>query len=401
MPLKRLALLACLITIGAAVQPHTAAGADDCDSPVAYPGDTAPSSAIAVWMAHGARARGIPGELPVMGALVESGLKNLSAGDADAKGFFAMREAIWNQGEYAGFPDHPELQLKWFIDRALSVRTTRIAAGDADFGLDPGSWGEWTADVLVPAAQFRGRYQLRLGEAQQLVGADCLGFRLPRANADSYEAQQASPLRVAAPGVLVNDSAIGPPAVALVSGPSHGTLALAPDGSFEYRGVDGFSGSDSFTYRVVDGYLESSAALVNITVAAPPPPSNDFTVARRVKLRQGSTLITLFVPGPGTIAAQQAAGAASAAGLRLLVKKSRKVATTAGRVSLAVRPTTAGKRVLRRKRKLRVRLRLTFTPTGGTPRSTFKKISLRRGCPRAGTSGPCPAPMAARRPAGP
>ena len=101
-----------------------------------------------------------------MGALVASGLKNLPLGDADEKGFFGMREGIWNQGPYAGFPDHPELQLMWFIDHALTVRTTRIAAGDADFGLDPLSWGEWIADVLLPAQQFRGQYQPKLGEAR-------------------------------------------------------------------------------------------------------------------------------------------------------------------------------------------------------------------------------------------
>jgi Bacterial cadherin-like domain len=240
---KRLALVACLIAIGAAVQPRMAAGAEDCDSPVGYPGDNASSSEIAVWMAHGARARGLPGELPVMGALVESGLKNLSGGDADQKGFFGMREGIWNSGPYAGFPDHPELQLKWFIDYALAVRTARIAAGDADFGLDPLSWGEWIADVLLPAAQYRGRYQLRLAEARELIGPDCLGFRLPHAGDDSYDATQASPLRVGAPGVLANDSAVGSLAAALVSGPSHGTLALAGDGSFEYRSFDDFSGS--------------------------------------------------------------------------------------------------------------------------------------------------------------
>jgi hypothetical protein len=312
-----------------------------------------------------------------MGALVASGLTNLSGGDADEKGFFRMRESIWNQGPYAEFSDHPELQLMWFIDHALTVRTTRVAAGEAEFGLDPGSWGVWIADVLRPAEQFRGQYQLKLAEAQQLMGPDCRGFRLPHANDDSYDARQASPLRVAAPGLLANDSAVGPPAAALVSGPSHGTLALAPDGSFAYRSFDGFSGADSFIYRVVDGYLESSVALVSLTVTAPPA-SNDFTVARRAKLRDGSTLITLIVPGPGATTAKQVGNQASAAARTLLVKTSRKVATKAGRVTLAIRPTNAGKRVLRRQRKLTVRLRLTFKPTGGTARSTFKKVTIGR-----------------------
>jgi hypothetical protein len=34
-------------------------------------------------------------------------------------------------------------------------------------------WGNWIADVLVPAEQYRGRYQLRLGEARALIGPPC------------------------------------------------------------------------------------------------------------------------------------------------------------------------------------------------------------------------------------
>src|SRR3712207_7547243 len=51
----------------------------------------------------------------VMAALVESGVANLNFGDRDSVGFFQMRTGIWNQGEYAGYPEKPELQMKWFI----------------------------------------------------------------------------------------------------------------------------------------------------------------------------------------------------------------------------------------------------------------------------------------------
>jgi hypothetical protein len=36
---------------------------------------------------------------------------------------------------------------------------------------DSGSYGDWIADVERPAAQFRGRYQLRLDEARKLVAS--------------------------------------------------------------------------------------------------------------------------------------------------------------------------------------------------------------------------------------
>jgi hypothetical protein len=134
-----------------------------------YPGNDASKDELAKWLAKQADKHGLPPELPVMAALVESGVKNLNFGDADSVGFFQMRVGIWNQGPYKGYPEHPELQAKWFIDQALAVKKQRIAAGDADFGKDPSKWGEWIADVERPAEQYRGRYQLRLGEARSLL----------------------------------------------------------------------------------------------------------------------------------------------------------------------------------------------------------------------------------------
>jgi hypothetical protein len=134
---------------------------------VAYPGDNASKAQLAAWMGGAAQKRGLPPELPVMAGLVESGLRNINYGDADSVGFFQMRVGTWNQGAYAGYPDKPELQLKWFLDTAAAVKKQRIASGQPVD--DPNSYGEWIADVERPAAQYRGRYQLRLEEAQGLL----------------------------------------------------------------------------------------------------------------------------------------------------------------------------------------------------------------------------------------
>ena len=134
-----------------------------------YPGNDASKDEIAKWLAKQADKHGLPPELPVMASLVESGVKNLNYGDADSVGFFQMRVGIWNQGAYKGYPEHPELQAKWFIDQALAVKKKAIASGDADFGKDPSKWGEWIADIERPAEQYRGRYQLRLREARGLL----------------------------------------------------------------------------------------------------------------------------------------------------------------------------------------------------------------------------------------
>lgn len=165
----RLSVLAGFL-LTAMLAPATAGAV--CPPPLPYPGDAATKPAVAQWMAAGAAARGIPPELPVMAALVESGLTNAPDGAADAAGFFAMRQSIWNTGEYTGFPDQPELQLKWFIDQATLQRAQRISDG---LGTAEADYGEWIADVERPAAEYRGRYQLRLAEARQLMGSLCAG----------------------------------------------------------------------------------------------------------------------------------------------------------------------------------------------------------------------------------
>lgn len=165
--------LTLLAAVAALAVSGTQAPAATCAYPATYPGDAAPKAAIAAWMAGGATEAGLPGELPVMAALVESGMTNLSAPDSDSAGYFQMPLRIWNSGDYAGYPSHPELQLQWFIDKAQAVRQQRIAAGNTGFGSDPATWGDWVADIERPAVQYRYRYALHLDDARALIAAGC------------------------------------------------------------------------------------------------------------------------------------------------------------------------------------------------------------------------------------
>ncbi len=75
------------------------------------------------------------------------------------------------------------------------------------------------------------------------------------ANDDTYEATVTSKLSITdSSGVLSNDT--GPQGVSLTvvkdSDPSHGTLTLNDDGTFDYTPDSDFSGSDSFTYHITD-----------------------------------------------------------------------------------------------------------------------------------------------------
>jgi VCBS repeat-containing protein len=90
----------------------------------------------------------------------------------------------------------------------------------------------------------------------------------PSAVADSYETNEDTPLVVAAPGVLANDSdPDGDPLTATnATDPANGTLALNADGSFTYTPDANFVGTDTFTYTATDGTAASSAATVSVTV---------------------------------------------------------------------------------------------------------------------------------------
>ncbi len=88
---------------------------------------------------------------------------------------------------------------------------------------------------------------------------------------DSYSTNEDTPLSVAAPGVLGNDTDAesNPLTAALVSGPTHSSsFTLNPNGSFSYTPAANYSGSDTFTYKANDGSLDSNVATVTITVNA-------------------------------------------------------------------------------------------------------------------------------------
>ncbi len=107
--------------------------------------------------------------------------------------------------------------------------------------------------------------------------------RPPVAVDDGYTAFEDNTLSVTAvSGLLANDSDPDgdPLTAAAVTLPANGTLALQPDGSFDYMPNPGYNGSDSFTYQASDGELVSTPATVTITVK----PVNDPPVAANLSL---------------------------------------------------------------------------------------------------------------------
>lgn len=92
----------------------------------------------------------------------------------------------------------------------------------------------------------------------------------PVALADAYQVAEDSPLVVAAPGVLSNDSDVEGASLTalLIVAPARGSLTLNSDGSFSYSPNSNFHGTDRFIYRASDGVLDSTPATVVITVTS-------------------------------------------------------------------------------------------------------------------------------------
>jgi len=114
----------------------------------------------------------------------------------------------------------------------------------------------------------------------------------PIANNDTYYTTTNTPLSIAAPGVLGNDS--DNPGFTLTphyvwgNGPYHGYVTLNIDGSFTYTPDPTFVGTDTFGYKDTDngGGTSNNVAIVSITVGPNPVANPDsYTVTHNTQLQ--------------------------------------------------------------------------------------------------------------------
>jgi YVTN family beta-propeller protein len=174
----------------------------------------------------------------------------------------------------------------------LSFRYTNGTTSPNGAGVAAGS-----LNLPIPAGLPGGSYEVRLvsgtnggtfGRARITVAT------APVAANDNYPVGAGSTLSVAAPGPLANDTDADSPSLqaAVVTNPTHGTLALQADGSFTYAPGASFVGTDSFTYRAIDETGLASTATVSVTAAVPSAASDTFAIAASG---------TLSVPAPGVL----------------------------------------------------------------------------------------------------
>jgi VCBS repeat-containing protein len=223
-------------------------------------------------------------------------------------------------------------------DTPLSVPAPGVLANDTDPNGDPitatlvsgPAQGTLTLNAngsftYTPAANFSGQvtftYKANDGRRDSNTATVTITVTpvndAPVAVNDALSTPEDTPLNVAAPGVLANDTdPDGNPLTAvLVSGPANGTLTLNANGSLVYTPNAGFNGTDQFTYRANDGTTNSNVATVTITVDdvndAPAAANDAYSTAEDVALNvaapgvlandtdpEGSPLTAVLVSGP-------------------------------------------------------------------------------------------------------
>jgi hypothetical protein len=114
---------------------------------------------------------------------------------------------------------------------------------------------------------------------------------------------------------------------------------------------------------------------------AGPAPSNVFTIGSAVSsANDASATITLNLPGPGRVTATATANVERsllARKTQITVAKKTATATKAGTLKLKLKATKRAKRVLKKKRRLRATVKISFRPTGGTARSVSRKVTFK------------------------
>ncbi len=145
------------------------------------------------------------------------------------------------------------------------------------------------------------------------------------------------------------------------------TLTASPTAGSSFTAWSGSGCSGTSTCTVV--MSEARAVTAQFTKL----PSNLFEV-RSVKAGASALVTTVRVPGPGKLTQRVTRGRLTAAVLTVCETSGK--ATKAGKFKLTCKLSSATRAALRQ-RSLRVRVKTTFTPTGGLPASKTQAVTLK------------------------
>jgi VCBS repeat-containing protein len=248
------------------------------------------------------------GALVATGVAGPDGRNETIAYTAQAGGTYRVRVTGQNntRGEYfltsavaaSGRPDAVNDAAETAEDTAATVE---VLANDTDPNGDPltvtavtqGAHGSVVINpdgtvTYTPAANFNGLDSFTYTATDTTGLSDTATVTVtvtpvndaPVAVDDAYTTPEDTPLDVAAPGVLVNDSDPDgdPLTLTLLEPPAVGSAFLHPDGRLVYDPPEEFSGTVTFTYEINDA-VAASVATVTVTVTAvndPPVAGTDF-----------------------------------------------------------------------------------------------------------------------------
>jgi hypothetical protein len=92
----------------------------------------------------------------------------------------------------------------------------------------------------------------------------------------------------------------------------------------------------------------------------------------------GAVTLTVNLPGPGTLTAVDTAASTAGSRRKRSIRNAAASSLTGGPTSLLLRPTSSARKKLARGRRVRVRVLVTFIPTGGQPASQTRTVVLKR-----------------------
>jgi hypothetical protein len=108
------------------------------------------------------------------------------------------------------------------------------------------------------------------------------------------------------------------------------------------------------------------------------PPSNVVTIARKPSAAgNGTVTLRLDLPGAGELDILGRASVATARRKKIVVTRKSLSVKAAGTVTVKLKATKAAKKKLKKKRRLKTSLAITFSPTGGTPATIKRSVTFK------------------------
>lgn len=124
-------------------------------------------------------------------------------------------------------------------------------------------------------------------------------------------------------------------------------------------------------FAEADNQLYFAASTDSVSILSTPP-SNVVALGKpALNKKKGTAKLPVAVPGPGTLTI------ADVKKTKKRVKAKTLTATAAGTLNLPVKPTKSARKVLANKGKLKLKVAVTFTPTGGFAATVTRKLTLK------------------------